>query len=288
MKEVLCRAYPYRPTVVAAALTIFVGLSLPFIPTGIDWTDVLRPATIAFLRLQNPYQIQGSLNPPWLFVLLAPIAILPENIGGALLFWLNLATWMVIAKKLGSGNVICFLAVVTSPMVINSLVAGNVDFLVMWGLLLPPELAIFFLTIKPQVGGAALFYIALRTYHESGTKRVLQIFAIPLALITLSLILYGAWPLEANKILNMSWNASPLRMFGWPSVAIGFIILLFGISRKCPKEGANISMASTPFFSPYVGSQSWVAILPSLIKTKALYFMWIALWLWVAYRTLIR
>jgi len=39
-----------------------------------DWWDFFRPAA---LSLPNPYQVKGVLNPPWTFVLLYPLALLP-------------------------------------------------------------------------------------------------------------------------------------------------------------------------------------------------------------------
>jgi hypothetical protein len=266
-------------------IIIVVVISAPLIPAGIDWSNVLRPATIAFLHLENPYQIEGMFNPPWFFLLLAPIAILPVHIGGVIFFWLNLVTWIVLSKKLSNGSMLSVIAVVTSPMVFNGLLARNADFLVMWGLLLPTDLAVFFLAIKPQVGGAVLLYIALKVYQDGGLRKLVRTFISPFLMILFSFAAYGLWPLNAGKAINLPWNASPIKILGWPSIIIGLVLFVFALRQKISEDGANLSMASSPFFSPYVGSQSWVAILPSLIKTKALYIMWILLWGWILYLT---
>jgi hypothetical protein len=285
MKDrILCR-FSYQQLIAIALVGVVILVSAPFIPAGIDWSTVLRPATIAFLQLENPYQIEGTFSPPWLFLLLAPVAILPVHAGGVIVFWLNLATWIVLTNKLSSGNIASIVAVITSPMVVNGLLARNIDFLVMWGLLLPAEFAVLFLALKPQVGGAAILYLCLKAYQEGGLKKLIRLLALPILMTMLSFALYGLWPLNAGSAINLPWNASPIKILGWPSIIIGLFLFILALSRKNPEDGINISMASTPFFSPYVGSQSWVAILPSLIKTKALYIMWVVLWAWIAYRT---
>lgn len=230
--------------------------------------------------------MDGVFNPPWLFILLAPLAVLPADAGGVILLWLNLITWIVVAVKLGNKSATKVIAVLTFPIVVNGLLARNVDFLVMWGLLLPAEIGVFFLAIKPQVGAAALLYITLRAYQEGGWKRLVKIFATPSLFILLSLAAYGLWPLSAGSAINLPWNASPLTILGWPSLVIGVILFILAVREKDTAQGINVSMAASPFFSPYVGSQSWVAILPALIRTKALYAVWVIVWAWVAYRTL--
>jgi hypothetical protein len=58
------------------------------------------------------------------------------------------------------------------------------------------------------------------------------------------------------------------------------------MQKKEPEDGSTISMAASPFFSPYVGTQSWVAVLPALIKTNAIYVVWVVVWAWTVYRIL--
>jgi hypothetical protein len=276
-----------RQQIVALIIILMaVIITAPFIISGIDWVTNLRPATLAFLRLENPYQLEGTFNPPWLFILLAPLALLPENTGGGILLWLNLITWIVIARQFSNGNMLKVTTILTFPFVVNGLLARNVDFLVMWGLLLPPEFAIFFLAIKPQVGGGVILLLALRAYKENGIKKLLQVFATPTLLIVLSMIAYGPWPLTSGKAIDLSWNASPIKILGWPSIFIGIILFMLALQNKDSRHGINISMAASPFLSPYVGSQSWVAILPALIRTNAIYVVWIILWGWVIFRTL--
>lgn len=274
----------YLKLIAIAIMLITALITSPFVISGIDWVTNLRPATLAFLRLENPYDVCGTFNPPWLFLLLAPLAMLPENIGGGILLWINLLTWIVIAGKFSNRNPFKILAVLTFPFVLNGLFARNVDFLVLWGLLLPPELAVFFLAIKPQVGGLVILFLALRAYKSGGYRRLLQIFAAPSILFLGSLLIYGLWPLRLRATLDLPWNASLIKIIGWPSILIGIFLSILAFRSKNIEDGLNISMAASPFCSPYVGTQSWVAVLPALIKTNAIYIVWAILWAWTGLR----
>jgi hypothetical protein len=272
-----------RRVIAAVALCIVVVGSAPLVGEGVDWSTVLRPATLAFFRLRNPYHAIGSLGPPWLFVILAPLAILPPALGAIIIFWLNLGTWVFVTKKLGLGSLLNLLAVVTSPMVINGLLARNVDFLVIWGLLLPPEVAVYFLALKPQVGAGAMAYLALTVYRTRGFRGLLRVFLLPCLVSALTFLAYGLKASDAKGTLGMPWNASPVILLGWPSLLIGAILFTCAIMRHSPAEGARISMAATPFFCPYVGTQSWISCLPALMRSKALYIMWVITWGWIVY-----
>jgi hypothetical protein len=270
-----------RHIFVFIVIGLMVFLSAPFIPTGIDWSSHLRPSSLAFLRLQNPYNNSGTFNPPWVFPILSFIAILPEHIGGVILFWMCLGTWIIVTRKIVGRGMWPVIAVITSPMVINGLLARNIDFMVMWGLFLPPELAVFFYAIKPQVGGAVIIFLGIRAFWEGGWKKIISLYAAPSVITLLSFLFYGIWPLRAMGALRLSWNASPWVILGWPSLIIGGLIFYFAIRRKERQSGERIAMASSPFFSPFVGSQSWVAILPAIMKSKLLYIIWIVLWVWI-------
>jgi hypothetical protein len=272
-----------RRVIVAAAVAVVVVGSAPLLADGVDWSTVLRPATLAFFQLRNPYHTIGSLGPPWLFVLLAPLAVLPPELGAIIIFWLNLSTWVYVTRRLGSGSLLTLLAVVTSPMVVNGLLARNVDFLVMWGMVLPPEMAVYFLALKPQVGAGAIAYLAITVYRTRGFRGLLRVFLLPSVVSALTFLAYGLKASDARGTLGMPWNASPVMLLGWPSLLIGAILFTCAIMRHSHSDGARISMAATPFFCPYVGTQSWISCLPALMRSKALYIVWFLTWGWIVY-----
>ena len=47
----------------------------------VDWISGFRPATWDILSLRTPYEGHGVYNPPWTFILLIPLALLPATVG---------------------------------------------------------------------------------------------------------------------------------------------------------------------------------------------------------------
>ena len=113
---------------------------------------------------------------------------------------------------------------------------------------------------------------------------MLRIFALPALLFGLSILAYGLWPLHATATVDLPWNAAPMKFLAWPSILIGLVLFIKAIQKKNTEDGNNIAMAASPFFSPYVGTQSLVAILPALIKTNAIYVVWLIVWGWTIFR----
>jgi hypothetical protein len=93
--------------------------------------------------------------------------------------------------------------------------------------------------------------------------------------------------LHLSATLDLPWNASPIKLLGWPSILIGLVLCIAALRAKDTSDGMNVSMAASPFFSPYVGTQSWVAVLPALIKSNLLYIVWALVWIWLIFRMLV-
>lgn len=95
--------------------------------------------------------------PYWILALLMPLALLPEPIGSALLLLINLAAFSYTAHRFGA-NPIGLLLFLLSPPVLLCLLNSNIDGIVVLGFVLPPQLGLFLLLLKPQVGSAAAMY----------------------------------------------------------------------------------------------------------------------------------
>ena len=112
-----------RPRVMMglAGLVILILLLVMTItlPPGIDWRLTYRPATLALLRGGNPYALEVSpqapfFAAPWGLLPLIPLALLPVEVGRALLLVISLAAFAYTAKKLGAG-VVAMVAFLLSP-----------------------------------------------------------------------------------------------------------------------------------------------------------------------------
>lgn len=193
-----------------------------------DWRFFFRPAA---LSLTNPYQVKGILNPPWTFVLLYPLALLPERWGGvaiALLSIIAIAIFLRSPAKL--------LAMSASAPFIFVIVLAQLDALVLYGLMLPASLGPLLIMIKPQ--GALLTVLNRISRHS------LIIFA---GVFMISILVWGFWPaqmLRAGLVPDELRNAS----FFPYSLPLAPILIFFGIRQKSDACLCWATLCVSPFF----------------------------------------
>jgi len=228
-----------------------------YMPYGVDWRTVFRPATQAFIHFESPYSIEGYFNPPWAVLPLIPIAVLPESLGYAFLILLSLSGFLYTAHRLGARPSI-IVVLLLSPPVLHSLLNGNIDALTVLGFVLPPQIGLFFILIKPQIGIALAVYWLIEAWRRGGVQEAFRIFAPVTAVLIVSFLIYGPWPLRSKQEIHLWWNASL-----WPaSIPVGVALLVGSLVRK-KKEYA---IAASPFLSPYVLLHAWVGTLLGLIS----------------------
>jgi hypothetical protein len=256
-------------------VSIFVVVN--YMPYGVDWHTVFRPATQAFLNLGSPYSIDGYFNPPWAVLPLIPLAILPERIGYAILILLSLAGFSYTAHRLGARPSTIVLLLL-SPPVLHSLLNGNIDALTVIGFTMPSQIGLFFILIKPQIGIALAMYWLFEAWHKGGIREILRTFGPITIVLIVSFFLYGFWPQRFTHEINLWWNASL-----WPaSIPVGIALLGRALLRK-QKEFA---IAASPFLSPYVLLHAWVGVLLAFIShIRWTVFAVVGLWVWVALRS---
>jgi hypothetical protein len=248
----------------------------PFIPSGIDWSTVFRPAAQEALHLRSPFNVIGFFNPPWTAIALIPFAIFPEQVGRILMIFVGLIAYAGIAYKLG-GTKWAITAIVLSPPVMHNMLNGNIDWLALVGLIMPPQIGLFFITMKPQLGAAVVFFWLVESWRTGGYRQTIKVFW-PITLATLlSLLLYGLWPLRASVEVDLWWNASL-----WPvSLPVGLALLVAALRKR------NIAYAigASPCFAPYVLFHSWVgALLAIVTATPETIAAVIGLWILIAIR----
>jgi hypothetical protein len=236
-----------------AAVVVIVALYLPFAD---DWHHTFRPAALHLLQGGAPYDVETYYNPPWALLPLVPIALLPENIGRAILLVLTLLSFTFVATRLGARPIaLGFLLI--SPPAMQCFLTGNIDWLAALGLVLPPHIGLFFVLIKPQIGGAVAFYWLIESFREGGLSHTARVFAPVVALLLLSLLPYGLWPAHLTRPVSADWNASL-----WPmSIPAGLGLLAAAIRRREPR----LAMAASPCLSPYVALQSWIGALCAVV-----------------------
>jgi hypothetical protein len=265
----------YRILLLLAAASIgLTVLVVVLIPVGTDWTHTYRPAALALLHGKSPYTVDIFFAAPWTVIPLIPFALLPEHIGRAAIFTLGLITFSVTAIKLGAkkGTLAAFLF---SPPVIHCLYNSNIEWIPILGFILPPQIGLFFVAVKPQIGlGVTLFWL-VEAWRKGGARETIRVFGPFTAIILLSFLIFGFWPLRFQQTLAITqeYNAS-----FWPlGIPMGIFLLVKAIRSRKP----NAAMAAGPFFSPYVllhaYSGALVALAPSAIEMAA-----VSAGLWIA------
>lgn len=237
----------------------------------LDWCRTYRAGALELLRGENPYYDGGIFySPPWSAIALAPLAILPPDIGHSLVVSLGFVGYAALARRFGA-DPIALALFVSSPPVLHGLLNSNVEWLVMAGIFLPHRLGLFVLMIKPQVGVGIALYWMYKAWCGSGIHGVWQM-CWPVGLATFaSLALYGLWPLHAQDTSQYWFNAS---LFPY-SLPVAAALLYFAAKRR--SEG--FALAATPFLAPYALFHSYAAALAPLAQRRAWIFAgWLAMW----------
>ncbi|HOA25681.1 MAG TPA: hypothetical protein PKI52_16850 [Aggregatilineales bacterium] len=266
----------WRYSLVAVLIAVIVAAVAVYLPAPVDWRTAFRPAARAMLLTGDPYQVEGFFNPPWTVLPMIPLAFLPEQIGAALMFVAGLAGFAFAAHRLGASPIVLG-AFILSPPVMHSLLNGNIDWLPLVGFVLPPQIGLFFILIKPQMGLAVALFWLVEAWREGGLREVIRVFGPVGAALALSLALYGLWPLRSSQEVGLWWNASL-----WPmSIPIGLALVAAAVrSRRI-----EYAMGAAPCLSPYVLLHAWSGALAAILKHRVEALAAIAgLWLLVAIR----
>ena len=261
---------------IVAGLILVSFLAAPFVPPGVDWRISFRPAALTLLSGESPYDKVYIIHAPWALLMLAPFALFPENVGRVMLLFCGLASYTFIARRLGA-KPIAIIFLLLSPVVMHMLLNGNIDWLASFGFILPPQIGLFFIAIKPQIGIAVAPFWLIEAWRQGGWKQVLTTFAPFTIVLLLSFAIFGLWPLGAVEVTGVSFNASL-----WPlSIPVGLALLVTAIRKR----RIEYAMAASPCLSPYALFYSWtgvlLAIIASVPETVAAV---IGLWILVAIR----
>jgi len=154
---------------------VLILIIADFLPPGIDWDETFRPASLALLNLGSPYDISGFFYPIWTLIPILPLALLPNSIGRAAFMILSLLAYAYSAYKLG-GRRFAFVAFLLSPIVMHALLNANLDWMPLLGFVLPPQVGLLLVVIKPQVGWIVALFWFVEAWREGKWKKVFVTF----------------------------------------------------------------------------------------------------------------
>lgn len=130
---------------------------------------VFQYAAKAVLNGESPYTVvitnantglsYGFYNPPWLLPFLFPLAFLSRPFGMAYLWCGAFVVYGGLLYKARARALPAALVLTSAPMVLD-LYYGQINFLVWLGLLLPRNIGLLFLALKPQIGfGVGVYWL---------------------------------------------------------------------------------------------------------------------------------
>ncbi len=269
----------YWKQILGIGLVVVFGVILYLIdiPHLIDLEDAYLPAARALVALESPYQVQGFYAPPWALLPIVPLVWLPIEWVRPLFVLASMAAFILTARRLGAGLRSSILLVFSYPVIV-CLLCGSLEWLVFLGLLLPPQWAIFLLSVKPHVGVGAILYLLIDAWRQGRWRRLAQVIWPSAAAYLLSFLLFGFWPARFTDTVHRSsasggWNATV-----WPFlIPVGCYFLWRGIQKRDEK----LALAASPFFSPYVAAYSWSGFLLLMLSEPNLLLL-TTLVLWAA------
>jgi hypothetical protein len=214
---------------------------------GIDWICAFRPAIVNLFHGQNPYT-GLYFNPPWILILLSPLALLPPELGAAAIAVICLCAFMIAAARLGMGRV-ALLFFVLNPFMWVVARQGNIDWLVALGAILPPQIGLFLVVTKPQAGIAIVLFWLIESYRQGGLRQTLKTFTPITVAYLLSFVLFGLWFIPPSWLVPHQMNYSL-----WPvSIPIALALLAAAVRRRDIRR----AITASPFLSPYVLTMTW-------------------------------
>lgn len=246
-------------------LVLIFYMLFPYVPEGKDWANYFRPAIVLIFSGKSPFEIPFNYA-PWAMLPLAPLALLPPRVGSTILVITCPVVFSIIAYKLGAKPLSVLFFVFSSP-VIHSALNINIDWLPALGILMPPQIGLFFLLIKPQNSIGIVIFWFFEAWQKERIKGIIKLFLPVTFMYLLSFAIYGFWPLTAAK-MTMDYAKHPFSnasIFPW-GIPIGLAILFFSIRKKL----RNLSISASPFLSPFVTMQNWSSVLLGLVNYQAI------------------
>jgi hypothetical protein len=267
------QAASYAVLALVAVVGALVVLGTAYLPPAIDWHRHFVPAARQLAQGASPYAGTGVHNPPWVMAMLVPFAA-NEAAGRAALFLIALVVyaWTAYRFEAGPGSLALFLV---SPLILHTLLLGNLEWLVFIGLLLPPRWGLFLVLAKPQMGAGVALVWAWTAWREAGWREAVRLCWPVTAATLASFALYGLWPLTAGEVVGVYWNATV-----WPwLVPVGTVLMTLALRRR----SVRLALVATPLLSPYVAQHAWAgALLASVHRPKWHGLIVLVLWMLVA------
>jgi hypothetical protein len=262
----------------AAAILLYLLLvlyvSFAIWPIG-DWNYHLR-GTMSQAAINgdlHKYDFPYFAYPPWILPILAPLAVIPNPWGTALMLWAGIVVIGAVTLKLGKKPWKIALVMI-SPAFLMMMFYGGFDWLPLSGILLPPMWGFLVMSVKPQVAiSASLTWFQLAPNWRERFKIILP----TLVVAAIALVVWPGWPtwlLAGSSLTTESFNYS---VFPWGLIPAA-LLAVYAWRRK----NQAAALAIVPLCSPYMSANAWIGFFVAM----AAEFPWLclildlAVWAW--------
>jgi Glycosyltransferase family 87 len=236
----------------------------------------------------------GFFNAPWTLGLLVPLALLPLQLGEALLNVGSVLGMVLCIRALAQTKPVPLFAIVLALAnlhTLDTLLRGQIDVLPLIGVVIgwwavqsrrPLVLSLGFALIGTKPLNVALpALILLLAIREWRLADKLKAFSVPLILFGLSELIFGLdWPvrylaygryLPPNDYLSTSiWRGA--AQIGFPAlpIAVGAGIAVVALLILAWRVGINqwlvaVALATNALFSTYIHGNHYILLIPALV-----------------------
>jgi hypothetical protein len=219
----------------------------------------------------NPYTGHGPFFPASALFYFSVISLLPEPIAFRVTIFISTLVYCAVLYQFSGHNLINTAIGLASPILLYNVFYTNIEWIVFLATIVNPLIGFLLAMTKPQIGGVLAVVLLIVIYRRYGFK-----VAVGMCIVQL-LILLGsfAWGLTWGIAVPVWGN---FNLFPW-GLLLGIPLAGFAIF-KCDYAAA---LAASPLLSPYVTPQSWVAVLPLLVRRRwVVAITVVAMWLLVA------
>ena len=229
---------------------VFVALNLHrYIAPGVDYLTVFYPAFQSVLRWQNPYAAIWNVYTPFWFFVISPLGLLSLETSWGVFLLLSMAGYAIAFSRLGATHKeVLYLLI--SPFTVYGLLHGNIDWVVLLGVTMPPAVGVWFMLLKPQMT------LPVTLVRLAKDVRSAKYLVLPLVAMVLG---YALGLYNVPKLDKMGWSVS-VYPYGVP---LGLVVLFHALRKR----DERVALSAAPLLSPYLAIHSWIGVLmPSIRK----------------------
>jgi hypothetical protein len=227
---------------ILAGLALLVSLSNWYAPPQRvnDWETAFGPAILAWWTGANPYAVEPDyVSPPWVLLILAPLAPLPA----AWAMTLPALALLYLSYQRRKPQLLILVGL-SVPFIVESLYA-NIDWLVMLGVAIGGPLGGILDTVKPQAG---VFAIVAEVARRKTWRRRALLLAPLILLALLTAPLWLDWLHGMAHIGSYQTRSLTSLYPRWLGLSVGAWACVWAWRKQSPLWGCVASLGLAPYW----------------------------------------